>query len=649
MSSDWVGKAAWRDPAAPGFGFYPKDIPGLEAWYDVSAVVNSGNYLKNSEEFNTTWGRVRLNAFGATDTGAAGAGSFANTSRTADPLGNNAADFIQEDTTASASHDIGQTGITLEAGQYVFTCYVKPAGRDWFALYLFSTQGFYTFFNATTGVSGSSAGFAGGTFVSSSITSAGNGWYKCSITGIVSAGSYAARVYLAEADGDSLFDGDNTSGLFLWGASLRLSTWEDRYIPTSTNPIFPNAQADGANAVVGLRDLSTIGPMLDARGNYLLQSENFDTSWTLSNLNAFGAGSVANTGATTDPIGGNNADFIQENGAAAEHAISQQITAASKVLPLFPITLKFSCYVKQAGRTWVRLPFGTAADLGQAWFDVQNVVVGTVSNVGAATGAAATIKNVGNGWCLCEVTSTFPTSGNFTSYVYLATADTVTSYAGDGTSGLYVWGAQLRKSSWPSDYVRTTSAQVLPFRSESFRNLYQGTGANQPTLVPFSLDDKATLLFDGAAHYLKTLQFSLPQPNTVYLVVNQVSWTANDDLLSGFNSGALILFQSSSSPRVYTYSGSVGPFTSGLAVGVWGILHTIFNGTSSMIQVGIESPSTGNAGIGNPDGITLASANNGTVPSNIQVAELVVYSGAHDAATRLKIQQYLARKWTLPL
>src|SRR5262249_17493658 len=47
--------------------------------------------------------------------------------------------------------------------------------------------------------------------------------------------------------------------------------------------------------------------------------------------------------------------------------------------------------------------------------------------------------------------------------VFLATADNTTSYSGDNTSGVYLWGAQVELSStaYPvSSYIPTTSASV---------------------------------------------------------------------------------------------------------------------------------------------------------------------------------------------
>jgi hypothetical protein len=59
------------------------------------------NLALQSEAFNTTWSRIRINAFGS--------GSVANTTGTLDPYGTNLADYLQEDTSASDTHRMNQS------------------------------------------------------------------------------------------------------------------------------------------------------------------------------------------------------------------------------------------------------------------------------------------------------------------------------------------------------------------------------------------------------------------------------------------------------------------------------------------------------------------------------------------------------------
>jgi len=66
------------------------------------------------------------------------------------------------------------------------------------------------------------------------------------------------------------------------------------------------------------------------------------------------------------------------------------------------------------------------------------------------------MTDAGNGWWRVVLTITAVASG--TSYgnsVNLADASGTLTYTGDGTSGLYRWGAQLEPGTTATDYVRT--------------------------------------------------------------------------------------------------------------------------------------------------------------------------------------------------
>jgi hypothetical protein len=182
--------------------------------------------------------------------------------------------------------------------------------------------------------------------------------------------------------------------------------------------------------------------------NVLLQSETFNTSWTLVGLNAFGSGSVANSTGTTDPFGGTNSDYIQENASAGTHVILQ--TPAGQVSGT---TYTFSCFVKSAQRTQVNF-LNNAGGGANATF---NLSAGTAT---LGVGVSALIQNYGNGWYRCILTYTPTATVNFNVQVRLADASGNTSYTGTGTSGLYIFGAQLETGSVATSYIPTTAAAV---------------------------------------------------------------------------------------------------------------------------------------------------------------------------------------------
>ena len=181
------------------------------------------------------------------------------------------------------------------------------------------------------------------------------------------------------------------------------------------------------------------------RRNLLTRTEEFDNAaWTKAGLNAFGSGSVANTTATTDPVGGNTAEYIQENSASGDHTayVAINLTAA-------PHT--FTVYCKAAQRTWVYVRLAKAAGQG-AYFNLSTGTIGTVE-----TGITAAITSVGNGWYRCSVTITTDTTPWYPT-ILIATGDNQGAYTGNGTSGIYIWGAQLELSSTATAYQRVGTA-----------------------------------------------------------------------------------------------------------------------------------------------------------------------------------------------
>ena len=112
-------------------------------------------------------------------------------------------------------------------------------------------------------------------------------------------------------------------------------------------------------------------------------------------------------------------------------------------------TYTTSIYAKAAERSVIRLQSvgGT-----YAWFNLATGAVGTVQS-----GTTATMVSVGNGWYRCAATSAFSTTS---CYAFASTADNVTSYNGDGVSGVYFWGFQVEPGAIMRPYVPATSSGV---------------------------------------------------------------------------------------------------------------------------------------------------------------------------------------------
>jgi len=198
---------------------------------------SGSNLALQSEAFNTTWGRTRINAFGS--------GSVANTTGTLDPYGTNLADYLQEDTSASDTHRMNQSIAVVSGTTYSMTCFLKSAERFQVGLYVF--QGGverYTIFNLASGT-------ATATNATGGIENYGNGWYRCRTTFTATAsGTLSPGIYLCDDSGNLAYTGTGTKGLYAFGFQFETGSVATSYIPTTTAPITRNAEVISLSGAV---------------------------------------------------------------------------------------------------------------------------------------------------------------------------------------------------------------------------------------------------------------------------------------------------------------------------------------------------------------------------------------------------------------
>ena len=163
----------------------------------------------------------------------------------------------------------------------------------------------------------------------------------------------------------------------------------------------------------------------DAVTNLCLRSEEFNTTWTTFR------GSIT-PNAIAAPNGATTADkLIEDTTANNTHGTYQFITVANGT------QYTFSVFAKAGERTAVTIRAGlTGGEINAATF---NLSTGAVISTG--TGYTAQIVNAGNGWYRCAVTAT--SSATSSVFVVTTAISGNNSYTGDGTSGIYLWGAQL--------------------------------------------------------------------------------------------------------------------------------------------------------------------------------------------------------------
>ena len=319
------------------------------------------------------------------------------------PDGTRTADTIVTSGTAAAQR-LGQNAVTT--GQVTFSTYVKAGTAQFVQLLHGSDANAFANFDVATGTLGTR-----GTGASSAIVAVGNGWYRCSLTFNIASNS-AWYVYIApsaSATYGQLFTA-TVAGLLIWGAQLELGSTATTYNPTTVK-------------------------------NLLGFSEAFDNAaWTKINASIV-------TGAQANPVNGLfNAQKLMENTATNVHRVQQGFTTTTGA------TYTFSCYAKAAERSWVYL-YDDAAN-AFAYFNLAN---GTVGTVGAGW-TSTSITSVGNGWYRISGTATEAAGGGGNQLIGIAAVNGTASYTGDGSSGVYIYGAQLSDSASLDPYVPTPGA-----------------------------------------------------------------------------------------------------------------------------------------------------------------------------------------------
>lgn len=414
----------------------------------------------NGQGFGNAWDWFeRLNAFGSGST---------HDSTTA-PDGTTTADLITENST-TGYHGFGQSIGARNNGKewaetWCLSIFVKNySSNRYLRLVGMAHYGNYAHMlvdvtNGTIIQKPDSSGWYRHAPLDGGIYSVGNGWYRVYLSWF--GGIDQALFYFSDRRGADQSDvygrigytGNGTSGIYVWGAQLETGTTTPRqYVPTNTGNAISVFQSV-------LRTADRHEPRFDhdpktkeCRGllvekglyNLFLWSEDFTkTAWTKTNCSMIDpyTNNILITGTVRNPNGEWTTNFLREDGtASAGHGISQSLSGLSQ-----NYTYTASIFAKAKDRSWLRIDVTTTTATYNAWFDLANGRVGSVNTSGAATDAywRIAIEDCTYGWYRCKLY--FYVRGGTTATVGfgLANANGNSTYSGNSTSGIYIWGAQF--------------------------------------------------------------------------------------------------------------------------------------------------------------------------------------------------------------
>jgi hypothetical protein len=382
----------------------------------------------------------------------------------------------------SGSTNFG-SGLFLTSGVvYTSSIFVKSAGSAVLRLRNNAAGGIFDYVLSGAGSAPSTTSELQG----ATIQSLPDGWYRCSWT-------YTAKATAPGSRGDywaiKTDVSDGTSGIYLWGAQLEQSTTVGEYIPTTSTinsaPRFDHDPTTG----------ESLGLLVEEqRSNIFLQSERIDQSpWTLTLASVVAETSVL-------PNGGNSAYKLVPDSGSGAGLCRQNPTLADNTV------YTISIFAKAAGfsQFFIQL-FDKAGTFAQS----RTIDLSTGGVSGSETGSSITSAvNYGNGWYRLILANVNSLSGATTPNVRFRVAGT-----GDGTSGIYFWGAQLEAGAFPTSYIPTSgttatrAADVASISGSNFSSWYRQDEGTVFADVVDRLSIGAVLNAEPSCSYVRRLTY----------------------------------------------------------------------------------------------------------------------------------------------
>jgi hypothetical protein len=416
-------------------------------YYGTQTAKAEENLLLQSQDFTTTWTVAGTNATVTANT-------------TAAPDGTTTADTLTDDAT-SGVHRVAQSLTTSNTNQLVYSVFAKYSTLQWFTLALSTSTGTWAGakFDVQNGVLGSiSQQGTGFTANSSSITSVGNGWYRCVLvltpgasgsTVVTISGATDGTTFTISQRGSEVYTGTGSS-VFIWGAQLEQRSAVTAYTLTTTQTI--------TNYIPQLLTAASGVPRFDYNPT-TFESLGLLIEEQRTNLETYSSDFSDAVWVKTDTTIGSNVIIAPDGTLTGDKLIASAtttthtLTVPSRVYT-FGTAYSMSIYAKVGELNTFDFVRGGPGGYSAGF----NLATQTATDF--VGGGTVSITSVGNGWFRCSMSWTSTSSSARTHLIRLNNPDGTYTFLGDGFSGMYFWGIQTEAGAFPTSYIPTVASQV---------------------------------------------------------------------------------------------------------------------------------------------------------------------------------------------
>jgi hypothetical protein len=278
----------------------------------------------------------------------------------------------------------------------------------------------------------------------------------------------------------------------------------------------------------------------EQRTNLLTYSEDF-SQWINSNSSDLTDQNVA-------PDGNIIADKLIDTITDSGHTVYKTVSPATGVVYVF------SCYLKAAELNYATLALGTSSGIIDRYLINIDLSTGTITDThtrGSPTNTAYFDSvHVGNGWYRCAVAMAHLSSslvaiiGTNNSATVTPAASGDAKYVGDGTSGVYIWGAQVEAGAFPTSYIPTSGSTATRAEDDaSIPTRAFGYNASEGTVV-----------------------VEVSDLNQAFTRIFNLDSGSDDDMISVFDTGVDLNIYNRSG-AVTSVNVSIGVFSEGSKIG----------------------------------------------------------------------------------